>query len=308
MEAPTYLGLLKQKITKWHGFAYGYGVISNLAHAYSFLMDNYRPGDSVYLIGFSRGAFTVRVLCTLLYEFGLLEKGNQALIEYMMTLFINPNRATHHIAKNFKATFGRACVPHFVGVWDTVSSVGWVYDPLIMPFSKENPGFNIGRQAISIDERRCFFRTNLWHQSAPTQDLKQVWFAGVHCDVGGSYPDRESGLSNIALEWMLNEAEAAGLLVDHEAKEKLFSACPPDPHALMHESLVGWWWIPEYLPKPYIVREGDHYKKKLRVYAGRRRLIPEGAYLHKSVIERMSRPENNYRPTNLPQHYHVTKN
>ena len=86
-----------------------------------------------------------------------------------------------------------------------------------LPYTDNRPNVAIGRHAIAIDERRAFFRTNLWHPTPPEggpKDVKQVWFPGVHCDVGGGYPERESGLSKIALQWMLKEATDAGLLVD----------------------------------------------------------------------------------------------
>src|SRR5262249_8104846 len=120
------------------------------------------------------------------------------------------------LAAQFKDHFCRPCSPYFVGVWDTVSSVGWIENPLHLPYTSNNPDIQIGRHAIAIDERRAFFRTNLWHPT-PTggpKDLKQVWFPGVHCDVGGGYPELESGLSKIALEWLLKEAIGAGLITD----------------------------------------------------------------------------------------------
>jgi uncharacterized protein (DUF2235 family) len=124
-----------------------------------------------------------------------------------------------NLAADFKSTFStQICKPWFVGVWDTVSSIGWYENPLRLPYTSNNPDIEIGRHAIAIDERRAFFRTNLWmpkdcpSQSGP-RDLKQVWFPGVHGDVGGGYPEAESGLSKIALQWMLNEAINAGLLV-----------------------------------------------------------------------------------------------
>jgi uncharacterized protein (DUF2235 family) len=101
-----------------------------------------------------------------------------------------------------------------VGVWDTVSSVGWAWDPLHIPYTAKNPDLRIGRHAVSIDERRCFFRQNLWSAALPGQDIKQVWFAGVHSDVGGGYAEAESGLAKISLEWMLCEAGTAGLILD----------------------------------------------------------------------------------------------
>ena len=83
------------------------------------------------------------------------------------------------------------------------------------------PDIAIGRHAVAIDEHRAFFRTNLWvpianPDEAGPKDLKQVWFPGVHCDVGGGYPEPESGLSKIALQWMIEEARRAGLLLDDE--------------------------------------------------------------------------------------------
>jgi uncharacterized protein (DUF2235 family) len=118
-----------------------------------------------------------------------------------------PNPRIHEhfaLASEFKAALSRACKPHFVGVWDTVSSVRWFANPLSLPYTSNNPDIKIGRHALAIDERRAFFRTNLWHQGenpedAGQRDMKQVWFPGSHCDVGGAYPESESGLSKIAL-------------------------------------------------------------------------------------------------------------
>jgi uncharacterized protein (DUF2235 family) len=305
MDVPTIYGRITQRITKMHGFAYGYGVIDNVAHAYRYLMDTYEPGDKLFLIGFSRGSYTVRVLSSMLYEFGLLEKGNRVLIEYALSLFLDSTVLNRKIARNFKATFGRDCSPHFVGVWDTVSSVGWLYDPLHLAFTKENPGINIGRQAVAIDERRVYFRTNLWQEATPEQDLKQVWFAGVHGDIGGGYPNVESQLSQIPLEWMMKEAYQAGLLIDQTAAAKLLTETKPDPNGEMHRSLHGLWWIPEFIPKSYEIRIGDKYKSRIGVYGGRPRLIPEGSVIHESVLERMKNPANGYKPRNLPARYSV---
>src|SRR5437016_8415909 len=98
------------------------------------------------------------------------------------------------LSNEFKATYSRECKPHFVGVWDTVSSVGWVSSPLSLPFTASNPDMAIGRHAIAIDEKRAFFRTNRWKLSdnpveAGPKDLKQVWFPGVLCDVWCGYTE-----------------------------------------------------------------------------------------------------------------------
>src|SRR3954471_21430454 len=124
------------------------------------------------------------------------------------------DKKDYAVAAKFKATFSRECKPHFVGLWDTVSSVGWAYDPVTLPYTYANPDIEIGRHAISIDERRCAFRQNLWsNKTTANQNIEQLWFAGVHSDVGGGYTESESGLAKVCLEWMLTEAAKAQLLL-----------------------------------------------------------------------------------------------
>ncbi|HED17756.1 MAG TPA: DUF2235 domain-containing protein [Gammaproteobacteria bacterium] len=120
------------------------------------------------------------------------------------------------IAEGFKRTFSRECPVHFLGLWDTVKSIGWIYDPVNLPYTMNNPSVGVVRHAISIDERRALFRSNLWGAGTDEQDVLQVWFAGVHSDVGGGYPENESGLAKIAMQWMVEEAQKFGLLVDLE--------------------------------------------------------------------------------------------
>src|SRR5205823_6213705 len=141
------------------------------------------------------------------HMFGLVRRGNDVLMPYVTKMF--KEHHTHKdfdLAAQFKDTFSHDCKPHFVGVWDTVSSVGAIYDPLSLPYTAYDPDILHGRHALSIDERRCFFRQNMWVQKSSTQDIKQVWFAGVHSDVGGGYAEEESGLAKIALQWTLREA------------------------------------------------------------------------------------------------------
>lgn len=307
MEKSTFFGAFKRKVKKLHAFAYGYGMISNVAHAYAFLMNNFEPEDRIFIFGFSRGAYTARALCSMLKEFGLLENGNQVLIEYAMNLLQSPTRHNLKLAEHFKGIFGRRCRPYFVGVWDTVESAGWIYDPLDLPFMESNSDIQIGRQALAIDERRCNFRPSLWDEPAEGQDLKQVWFAGVHCDVGGSYARKESGLSNISLKWMLDEAEKAGLRINEAAKDKLFQEVPPSPHAKIHESLKSWWWLLEYLPKKNPPQVRRRLNKSWSFCIGHHRRIPENSFLHESVLARLHSPADNYHPKNLPAKFRVEK-
>jgi uncharacterized protein (DUF2235 family) len=291
------------------GLAFGAGLLANVGDAYRYLMNAYEDGDNVYLSGFSRGAYTVRALAGVLHMFGLLCPGNDGLIPYVIRLYAKRTRDaagmthTFEVAEGFKSTFCRHCPLHLVGVWDTVSSVGWVWDPLKLPYTGQNPDMANGRHAVSIDERRCYFRNNLWGNQLPGQNLKQVWFAGVHSDVGGSYAAAESGLSQIALEWMLCEALSFGLLVDPVKTDQVLGRVPPpppvspDPAAKTHNSLTAAWWILEFLPHSYY--DPVAKKAKWRIPLGARRVIPEGSVLHESVIEKL-RVDPDYKPSNLP--------
>lgn len=289
------------------GAAMGFGIESDVADCYRFLMETYRgPQDKVFVFGFSRGAYTARILCSMLREFGLLQRGDDLLINYAYKLFNKPEKEKLELAAEFKRTFSRECKPHFVGIWDTVSSVGWIYDPTEFPYTYRNPDIKIGRHAISIDERRCFFRQNLWAVPTKGQDILQVWFPGCHSDIGGGYiPYDTCGLSQGALVWMLREAKKAGLKVDEKKEKALLEApnVPPDPKAKFHESLIGWWWVLEFIPRRYFDFKDKVYRFKIPM--GEPRFIPEGVNIHQSVVDRMKDGNCGYKPVNLPKIYKV---
>src|SRR5882762_4963641 len=304
--------------TQLRGKAFGYGFSDNIADAYSFLMEQYKPDDKIFIFGFSRGAYTARALCGLLRMFGLLTPGNEALIPYALRLYKSNDPRKFEIAAGFKSTFSIPCAAHFVGLWDTVSSVGWILDPIHakgghLPYTATLPGVAVLRHAVSIDERRAFFRQNLIHESLPeVQNLKQVWFAGVHSDVGGSYDEAESGLSKIALRWMFCEAQSAGLVLDPEKVTAVLGGTvpyvPADPKGILHKSLHGIWWLGEFWPKlfyrpvPVPGQPAPNWKRGIRINFGRTRFIPDGAHIHQSVFTRMN-AVTNYKPRNLPQQY-----
>jgi uncharacterized protein (DUF2235 family) len=306
MEPPGALTMFARKTTKLLGQAIGYGLQSDVLEAYVFLMNNFEAGDRVFLFGFSRGAYTVRALASLLHMYGLISSGNEPLVAYAVRMLIaiqeldaagrgEEKRHYFELAKDFRETFCRTpCKPWFVGVWDTVSSVGWIENQLRLPFVANNPDIQIGRHAIAIDERRAFFRTNLWRSRPPPadsgpKDLKQVWFAGVHCDVGGGYPEAESAASKIPLEWMLREATSAGLLVDNARVDLVLgrvrsSYVAPDPNGPLHESLTKAWWAVEYIPKRHFDSATSTWERRMN--RGRRRTMPPNSLVHKSVFQR----------------------
>jgi uncharacterized protein (DUF2235 family) len=202
-----------------------------------------------------------------------------------------------------------------LGLWDTVKSVfqierfGREIRSVSLPRTYTNPAVRIVRHAVAIDERRRFFRTNTWGGGEAT-DVKEVWFAGDHSDVGGGYPEDESGLSKITLAWMLREAHAAGLLIDRDRAGLVLGirgagkAAPPDPLAPLHDSLGGWWHVPEWFPK--LAYRGPKRTHPTRLYLprGENRFIASGALVHRSVIERIERGVG-YAPVNLPHKFRI---
>ena len=307
MGSPNALGYLTRWWTKVIGLAFGYGLDGALSDCYHFLMQTYSVGDSIYLFGFSRGAYTARALSAMIHMYGLVQKGNEPLIRYVLEMFQTKKRtdAEFELAANFKATFSREAPIHFVGVWDTVSSIGWIYDPVTLPFTAVNPSIAIGRQAVSIDERRASFRQNLWRPDAKVpQDILQIWFAGVHSDVGGGYPEPESGLSKITLQWMIDHAEANGLLVDSAKKNSALGVtnpamCKPSFMGRIHNSLTGAWWILEYIPRRHMDMTLNPPQWKWKIPRAAPRYIAPGSLIHPSVYERMA-ADPAYRPVNLP--------
>ncbi|MGH6645194.1 MAG: phospholipase effector Tle1 domain-containing protein, partial [Bradyrhizobium sp.] len=222
----------------------------------------------------------------------------------------------------------------FVGVWDTVASVivprpDRLYWPSLeeLAFTLENPSVKTFRQAISIDERRCMFRLKQWDQpqtynfnrfsktnNSEPQDILQVWFAGVHSDIGGGYPEVQSGLSKYPLLWMIDEAVKCGLQVDQrtvntlawgkQRKNSPFKYVAPNVEALLHNSLTWAWWILEFIPKAAKYKQWPARQVFFGFYIpdAEPRPIPDGAFIHESVVKRMEKISD-YRPVNLPAKY-----
>jgi uncharacterized protein (DUF2235 family) len=304
MEPPGVISPLRKKIMRLAGLAFGAGLESDICDAYAYVMNNFEEGDRLYLFGFSRGAYAARAVASLIKMYGLMRKGSEPLIPYALRMMAGVNNGfggktdaqkqaigeVFELASEFKAYFSQTpCAPHFVGVWDTVSSVGWIDNPIHLPYTADNPDILHGRHAVSIDERRAFFRTNLWRPKNLDQDIVQVWFPGVHCDVGGGYAEAESGLAKGALAWMLREAQAHGLLCEPEKVALMLGEVgggyvKPDPNGPMHDELKGLWRLAEYLPKRR--RDPKTGEWERRCNRGRKRSLPPQSMIHVSAYER----------------------
>ncbi|MCP3462488.1 DUF2235 domain-containing protein [Bradyrhizobium sp. CCGUVB23] len=340
------------------GLATGYGLDDNVLAAYGFLVQHYAPGDQIYLFGFSRGAYTVRVLAGLIHKVGLIspEQANLAgsgLIAYKQYSGTGrgndlsaltdagadedgplPQDRFDLAAQFARITSSRWPTIRFIGVWDTVASVivprpDRLYWPSLeeLAFTLQNPSVKIFRQAIAIDERRCMFRLKEWiepqqfwsnrfvpDEKKEPQDILQVYFAGVHCDVGGGYAETGSALSKYPLLWMIDEAIKAGLHFNPRTVNQLawgiqrknspFTYVAPSVTGELHNSMTPAWRVLEYFPKSAKYKEWPERQVYFGFYIPdcEPRLIPEGAHVHESVVKRMvDVPE--YRPVNLPKDF-----
>ncbi len=223
------------------GGAVGVGLTRNLRDAYAFIVDNYQPGAEILLFGFSRGAYTARALGGLIQTIGLLETRDMGGFPDAWAWYRQPRREHHQAA--FEARFPdrvRDVAIRCIGVWDTVGSLGipasgpgmllrkvlprgvFCTDQYQFLDTKLGPRVQHAFQALAINEKRSTFRPTLWqrHPDAPaSQVLRQVWFPGVHSDVGGGYA--EHGTSDIAYLWMIAQIRKLLELDDEEIRAGL---------------------------------------------------------------------------------------
>jgi uncharacterized protein (DUF2235 family) len=310
---PAALSTVRKYLSRRLDAAIGLRVRENVIAAYRFLAQAYQPGDRIYLFGFSRGAYTVRAVAGLIHFLGLLRPELENLAILAWAIYANEAQVytvSHRFGggNRFHRCFGIVPKPtiHLVGVWDTVSSFGWIWNFQTLPYTATNPSIENIRHAVAIDERRACFPANLFYPREEQRPrYKQVWFAGVHADVGGGYPEKEATLAKVPLRWILRETEALGLLINEARRAHLLDSKgkpPPDPCGPIHESLAGFWRVMEYLPR----RSWDDSAREMRwqgPHCGRRRPIEPGSVLHASVLERRDRL--GYWPPNLPSDYGI---
>jgi len=293
------------------GGALGAGLITRIVRGYTFVSRSHVPGDRVYLVGFSRGAYTARALAGMISAKGLLDPaaldlndkenayrlGTAVWNQYRQEMLAASGRPLDRLRALVRDLPGFlrdpppaiSLVPapiEAVGVWDTVGALGIpIFDNRmgtidVFRFADTVLSENVkhGRQAISIDEQRASFTPTLWD---PDPRITQVLFPGAHADVGGGYTtsDNESGLSDCALGWMTRELAGLGV---HFAAAPLIPETP-DPAGPAHEP----WVEPEWLALP----RGP-------------RLHPAGLALSQAVLDRLAAgpvmPEfGNYGPSNI---------
>lgn len=244
--------------------ATGRGIHKNILDCYRYIVQNYATGDAIYLFGFSRGAYTVRALCGLINNCGILKRPEARLIAQAWKIYKDPKARFHPDGEDSKSFRSLHCHAsrkvHFVGVWDTVGALGIPFSIMGMfdkhdEFYDTKMGSNVSyaRHALAIDEQREDFEPTVWTPRSGV-DLKQVWFAGVHSDIGGSYPpDKGTGNSaaDIPLAWMLTEAKSAGLRLESHITEQLSN----DSASTLHKSRNHVYRFKSPLHRPLLIAD-----------------------------------------------------
>jgi uncharacterized protein (DUF2235 family) len=235
------------------GGAFGTGLWTEVKEGYTALAQVYEEGDEVFLFGFSRGAYTARSLGGMIAAAGLPTANfDDSLVNEAFSAYRDKdNRADILGTLTPKYKLFDAKI-RMIGVWDTVGSLGIPamfggVDPIVYGFLDTglHPDVLNAYQALAIDERRWEFPPTLWTPApAPGQTIEQVWFAGVHCDVGGSYP--ETGLSDITLSWMMGKARTLGLEFDDAAWTRYGAIDAKHALDTIHESWSLRWLFPKH--------------------------------------------------------------
>ena len=302
------------KLVRALGGAVGWGLSRNIRELYTFLVRNYETGDRIYLFGFSRGAFTVRSLGGLINRCGVVDRSNgndEWIDERVKDAYDHYRRAhskpSYQAADEFKCKFGVAdsngChdVPiKFVGVWDTVDAVGLPFDELTealdkvfrVKFHDRGPPQNVeyAYHAIAIDDERHTFHPVMWEPpsngTTTTKVLEQVWFAGVHSNVGGGYP--KDGLALVSLDWMMEKLEALPngerLVFLQAYRDEIRDQA--SPYDKLYDSRAGVGAYYRYKPRAVgeICKEAGIGRPKI----------------HESVVKRIKASTGGYAPSNLP--------
>jgi uncharacterized protein (DUF2235 family) len=330
-----------RKTNEVWGLLTGWGLDQNVKEAYSFLVENYDNGkrkgtkqaerDRIFIFGFSRGAYSARVLAGFIHAVGLIEPRNLNLLNYAYRAYKAIGEDQKQKAFAEIRLYERILNPdrppiRMLGLFDTVGSVIESGRNGVRlkshAFTERNSSVEAVSHAVAIDEKRTMFRPQLWPSdqqywgnpfnsaAAQPQDVKEVWFAGGHGDVGGGYPEAGSALCKVPLLWMIDRAKLCGLnfrtqsinsIILGSKKETKYVA--PDALGCSNKTMSVGWSILEFLPrlKPQDSSRPSLFGISLPLFE--RRCIPQGAKLHDSVIERQK--QLGYSPSNIPKKFEV---
>ena len=264
---------------KFTGNAFGMGFSRNIRQAYQFIFEQYEVGDRIYLIGFSRGAATVRSLSGFIFQFGILPRSRPKLIKRAFQIYKGRRKEyfVSRVEEFLRANGTMHTQIEFLGCYDTVAALGFPIQSVASVID-QIPGFgwkfhdlklsgNVKHayQALAIDDERKTFHPKLWDDPPPPQNqsMKQVWFVGAHSDVGGGYRTGRN-LSSIPLVWLMEQAANHDLHV-RTSLEPIFE----DAAGVMHDSRG------KLTAKPY--------RKEARSWDAGRSDRPR---VHRSVLDR----------------------
>lgn len=276
---------------KVSGGVTGKGLHKNIMDCYRYIVQNYSPGDDVFLFGFSRGAYTVRCLSGLINNCGYLKRPNANLIQAAFNLYKTAgpkNKPDGDNAVNFRRDncHGDRRDIEFIGVWDTVGAMGIPFSFLGLfedrdEFYDTKLGRNVkvARHALAIDEQRTDFEPTVW-ELRPEIDMKQVWFCGSHGDVGGGYQAKpgDAYAADTPLAWMIYEARKHGMSIERHVSDGLAEGWG----SKLHESRRSFYRLREKHERPIKHGKGE-------------------TLIHRSVKERWDR-DAGYRPRNLKRY------
>jgi hypothetical protein len=279
------------------------GLREKVLNGYNFLVENYQPGDRIFMFGFSRGAYTARLVAAMVHNFGIVRPESEVISQYLWQTLesIPPGREADdtespigvfkRTANRLKRDFSRRGVKiHFMGLFDTVSSVGVLRRFNVYPNTDKNLSVLRVCHAVSIDEQRNAFPETLFHPKQP--GLTEVWFPGVHRDIGGGLKEKDRRIADEALTWISSEAAASGLLLTETfTPDKTLALSPNYPK---YDPYV---FLGLYPMKMFVKRVSDF--RFIWPNFRHTRTIPENAFIHdtaKALVQ-----AGQYHPANLPK-------
>jgi len=245
-------GIGTDKGTKLRGGALAIGLSTKILGGYLWLMEHYRQDDDVYVLGFSRGAFSARSLVGVLSLVGLLRPDAGATIRQAIAAARGADASREKLSV-FRTKFSRELPVKYIGVWDTVAALG-PKRSLGVPWLEREafhkvdlaPTVEKARHALALDENRRLYNAALWHRPLESrQSLEQRWFAGAHANVGGGYD--EDSLFIRPLHWLLSEAN---LTIDWKVTLPTPAFYASTPHSPLDEDAMGAFYLTQWL-KPF---------------------------------------------------------